>query len=100
MSSARWAVITGGVRLRPESVRIMFFVNWLLTPSAFVATAVNVLFPTTSGTSKKANRPLGSDVVRLAPVWLEGHAHVGIGLADQRHQAVGRLAVADRRRGS
>ena len=45
----------------------MILVYWLVTSAALVATTVKALSPSASGTSKKANRPLGFDVV-TAPV--------------------------------
>ena len=88
--------MTGGVRLRPGWTRVIVRVNWLVTPAALVATTVKALPPSASGTSKKANRPLGFDC-RDGAGLLEGHGHVGVGLADEGHGGVGRHAVADRR---
>ena len=59
--------MTGAIRLRPGWVRVMILVYWLLTSAALVATAVNELAPSASGTPKKTNRPFGFDVV-VAPV--------------------------------
>ena len=69
VSSARPAVKTGGVRLRPGWFRVMIRVNWLVIPDAFVATTVKVLPPSATGTLKKANRPLGFDCVTAPVCW-------------------------------
>ena len=94
VSSARRAVMTGGVRLRPGWVRVRIRVNWLLTPAAFVAIDGEGVVAVGQRHVEEGEQAVG---VRLrdGPGLLEGHRDVGIGLADQGHGGVRRHAVAD-----